>query len=305
MTPITFRQLEVFVRVVEAGSFRACAEQLSISQVSVGEHVRALERQLDCVLFERRRGTAAIMTHMGEQLFHRARAILSATDELLAMFDRAPRGRLRRRIRIGAHGFIAESLAKRLAGFIAEHPDVDIELQRRSFADTVAGIVSSEIEIGYFLSRGPVPELESFVAWTERMAFFVGSAHPLAGRAHVEPADLRGLPFAYLPTRSHLRGEIESILSELGITGCPTAITTDDHRLILENLAANGSFACLFSDWMEPFVRQGALARVRLSRATPPIQVRYCVRSAYRTDVTVAALLACLNREGTRPQPVL
>ena len=303
VVPITFRQLEVFVRVVEAGSFRAGAEQLSISQVSVGEHVRALEKQLDCVLFERRRGSAAVMTHMGEQLFRRARSILSATADLLTAFDRVPRDRMHRRIRIGAHGFIAESLAKRLADFMSDHPDVDIELQRRSFADIVSGLATSEIELGYFLARGPVSEMESFVAWEEQMGLFVGNAHALAGRAHVEPSDLSGTPFAYLPARTHLRGEIGFILAELGISGAPVAITTDDHRLILENLAGSSSFACLFADWMEPYVRRGTLARVALSRPVPPIQVRYSVRGAYRTDVTVGALLGCLNVQERRLEP--
>jgi DNA-binding transcriptional LysR family regulator len=38
---LTFRQLEIFVQVVECGSFRSAAEQLDIEQVSVSTHVRA------------------------------------------------------------------------------------------------------------------------------------------------------------------------------------------------------------------------------------------------------------------------
>ena len=297
MIPITFRQLEVFVRIVEAGSFRACAEQLSISQVSVSEHVRALEKQLDCTLFDRRRGNAAVLTHMGEQVFRKSRSILATTVDLLATFDRAPRDHTRRRIRIGAHGFIAESLAARLAGFISAHPDVSIELQRRSYADVVSGLAQSEIEVGYFLARGPVPEVESFIAWQEQMGFFAGVAHPLAGRAHVEPGDLTGQPFAYLPARTHLRGEIDGILTDLGIGPCPAAITTDDHRLIIENLGADNSFGLLFADWLEPYVERGTLARLAFSKPVPPIQVRYAIRSAYRSDRTVSELLDTLHHD--------
>lgn len=297
MIPITFRQLEVFVRVVEAGSFRACAEQLSISQVSVGEHVRALEKQLNCTLFERQRGNAATLTHMGEKVFGKAKAVLAVTIDLLATFDRAPHGRLRRRIRIGAHGFIAESLAKRLAGFVRDHPDVDIGLERRSYAEMLSGLAQSEIEVGYFLARGPVSELESFVAWEEPLALFAGANHPLAQRAHVEPGDLSGTPYVYLPERTHLRGEIDSVLAELGIHDCPAALTTDDHHLILENLTAGKSFACLFADWNDPLIEQGKLTRLAFSKPVPPMQIRYAVRSAYRTDRTVSLLLETLNSD--------
>jgi DNA-binding transcriptional LysR family regulator len=295
MIPLTFRQLEVFVRAVEAGSFRACAEQLSISQVSVGEHIRALEQQLDCKLFERRRGSAPILTYQGEQVFRHAQGILTAAVDLLATFDRAPRDRMRRRIRIGAHGFITGALAKRLAAFVAEHPEVDIELQKRSFADMISGLAHSELEVGYFLARGPVPELESFMAWEERMAFFAGTHHPLAHSAHVEPADLSGLPFAYLPARSHLRKVLDGILADLGITGCPVGLTSDDHVLIAEALGSSRSFACLFADGMEPYVERGALARLAFSKPVPPVQIRYTVRTAYRSDRTVASLLEALN----------
>lgn len=296
MIPLTFRQLEVFVRVVEAGSFRACAEQLSISQVAVGEHVRALEKQLNCTLFERQRGSAAVLTHMGEKVFTKARTILGSTVDLLATFDRAPQDRMRRRIRIGAHGFIAESLAKRLAGFQRDHPEVDIELERRSYADVISGLQQSEIEIGYFLSRGPVAETESFVAWEEPLAFYAGTQHPLAGRAHIEAGDLAGTPFVYLPGRSHLRGEIISVLAEVGIRDCPAALTTDDHHLILENLSGGESFACMFADWVDPVLAETGVARLAFSRPIPPIQIRFAVRSAYRTDRTVGLLLDELNR---------
>lgn len=295
MIPITFRQLEVFVQAVEAGSFRACAEQLSISQASVGEHVRALEAQLNCRLFERQRGSNARLTHMGERVFRKAQDILGEAIDLLSTFDRVPRDHRRRRIRIGAHGFIAEVLAGRLANFINEHANVDIELQRRPFQAVISGLTQSEIEIGYFLARGPVPEVESFCAWQEEIGFFVGNGHPLAAQASVSPADLSGQPFAYLPQRTSLRGAIDSIMAELGIDGCPAAITSDDHKLIFETLAGGKAFACLFADWIEPYAASGTLTRLAFSRPAPPLQIRYCVREPYRAHRTVSTLLDALN----------
>lgn len=302
MIPLTFRQLEVFVRVVEAGSFRACAEQLSISQVAVGEHVRALEKQLNCTLFERQRGSAAVLTHMGEKVFARSRVILAEAVDLLAIFDRAPQDRMRPRIRIGAHGFIAESLAKRLAGFLRGHPEVDVELERRSYAEVISGLQQNEIEIGYFLARGPVTEVESFVAWEEPLAFYVGAHHPLAARAHVEASDLSGTPFVYLPSRSHLRGEVNAILGELGIRDCPAALTTDNPQLILANLSGGESFGCLFADWIDLVTNEAGVARLAFSKSVPPMQIRFAVRSAYRTDRTVGLLVDALNRHSGKAE---
>jgi len=59
MFPSTFRGLEVFVAVVEAGSFVAGAEALGISHPSISNHIKSLERHVGCELFTRRRGSVS------------------------------------------------------------------------------------------------------------------------------------------------------------------------------------------------------------------------------------------------------
>ena len=55
MIPLTFRRLEVFLAVVDAGSFVGAADKLNISHPSVSNHIRALEDMMRCELFQRRR----------------------------------------------------------------------------------------------------------------------------------------------------------------------------------------------------------------------------------------------------------
>jgi DNA-binding transcriptional LysR family regulator len=180
---------------------------------------------------------------------------------------------------------------------VREHHDVDVSLERRSYVEIVSGLAQGEIEIGYFLSLGAVPEMESAIAWEEAMALFTGAQHPLAQRAHVEAADLADVPFVYLPARTHLRGEIAAMFVQLGLPDPPTALTTDDHHLIANHLQEGNSFACLFSDWSQAAVEDGRLARLAFSRRIPPMQIRCAVRSAYRTDRTVRQMLAAFDRD--------
>src|SRR4051794_16004014 len=53
MSRTTLRRLEVFVGVVEAGGFRACADHLHISPAAVSHQVAQLEAVLGCRLFTR------------------------------------------------------------------------------------------------------------------------------------------------------------------------------------------------------------------------------------------------------------
>ena len=65
MVDLTFRQLEVFVQIVECGSFRGAAEQLDIAQVSVSSHVSALETLRCTALSQGKRGATAGLTRHG------------------------------------------------------------------------------------------------------------------------------------------------------------------------------------------------------------------------------------------------
>jgi DNA-binding transcriptional LysR family regulator len=300
MVDLTFRQLEVFVQVVESGSFHACAEQLSISQVSVSAHIKALESQLGTALFQRKRGATAGLTTAGEAAYRRARDVLRARADLLRVAAPPARSKLR----IAAHGYIAERFSKRLAAFASCHPEVEIELERRTFEGVLKGMQAHDIEVGFFLSCGAVPELESQHAWHEEIAFYVGHRHPLANKAAVTPAELAAYPFYYLPDKSHLRSQMDAVLDEIELHDCPTALVSDDHTLIAESLADGKSFACLFADGMEGLTATGLIKRLNLSRPLPRFDVRYVVRGPFQRDRTMHQLTDCLaSQNETAPRP--
>lgn len=292
MAGLTFRQLEVLVAVVEAGSLRACAEQLGISQMAVSEHVRTLERQLGRPLFQRRRGAVATPTPAGHEACVRARRILAEARALAE--GEGDSGPARARLRIGAHGYIVERISRRLARFGAEHPDLALELERRSFEGVAAGLEDGEIDVGFFLSHGPAAELDGVLAWREALALYAGPSHPLAERADVSAADLHGFPFVQLPAKSHMRRQVDAALAGLRLDRCPVALVSDDLALILENLGAGQSFACLFAAGADELVAQGRLVRLPVREPIGPLDVRYAAPGRGDLEPLVAELTRAL-----------
>ena len=67
------RQLEIFTRVAELGSFSRAAESLHLTQPTVSEHIRALEDELGVRLLDRR-GRGADVTRAGHLLLSYAGA---------------------------------------------------------------------------------------------------------------------------------------------------------------------------------------------------------------------------------------
>jgi DNA-binding transcriptional LysR family regulator len=93
---ITLRQLEVFLAVARAGSFRAAADVLHLSQPALSQHVAELERELGARLFDRV-GRRIALTEAGRILEDHAQrvfATLASARETVAELEGLKRGSL-------------------------------------------------------------------------------------------------------------------------------------------------------------------------------------------------------------------
>src|SRR5690606_1860791 len=68
MLNVTLRRMEVFVAIVDEGSFAAAADRFGIAQPSVSAHIRALERDVGGEVFARRRGRRPVLTELGRSV---------------------------------------------------------------------------------------------------------------------------------------------------------------------------------------------------------------------------------------------
>lgn len=73
-------QLRTFVATVDAGSIRAAARQLGISQPAATKGLRALEQELDAVLVQRS-SRGVVLTEAGKAFLVRARTVLGELRE--------------------------------------------------------------------------------------------------------------------------------------------------------------------------------------------------------------------------------
>ncbi|MEM1090935.1 MAG: LysR substrate-binding domain-containing protein [Pseudomonadota bacterium] len=123
----TLRAIRTFVKVVEAGGFAAAARGLGSSRSVVNKDVIALENQLGMQLLTRSTRKVST-TEAGLKFYDRCVRIISELDEAIASaaeLQDTPVGNLR----INAPmTFGTMHLAKAVAEFMAEHPQVTVEL---------------------------------------------------------------------------------------------------------------------------------------------------------------------------------
>ncbi|MBO9689096.1 LysR family transcriptional regulator [Roseateles chitosanitabidus] len=117
--------LQTFLRVAEAGSFSAAAQQLATTQPTVSRRVQMLESLLGARLVERStRGLR--LTEEGERCAAQAQDLIDGWHALAEDIDGGEElsGTLRLRV---PHAFGQSQLIEPLAAFLTRHPRVSVE----------------------------------------------------------------------------------------------------------------------------------------------------------------------------------
>ncbi len=182
-------RLRMFLAVARCGSLSQAARELYVSQPAISKQIRKLEAQYNVALL-RRHERGVELTAAGRLLaYHAARVagLEAAVAEELAALGHELQGQLR----VGATLTLGEYVLPPVIGrFKAAHPALDILLEVENTARVVEHVTSGRYDLG--LIEGPA---QHHLARFERLAddelvVVAAPAHPLAGRARVEPDEL-------------------------------------------------------------------------------------------------------------------
>ncbi|OOG49254.1 LysR family transcriptional regulator [Rhodanobacter sp. C01] len=119
--------MEMFVRVVESGSFSAAAEASQVSATMVAKHIRTIEQRLGARLLYRTTRRQQL-SDIGRLYYERCKQVLAEVElaEASALeLQASPRGQLRL---VAPVSFGSHSLVPALADFMESHPEVSVEL---------------------------------------------------------------------------------------------------------------------------------------------------------------------------------
>lgn len=132
-------RLELFVRIVEGGSFARAARELRVARSSATQAIQALERETGVRLLARTTRHVA-PTPEGVEFHRRARRILAEVEDAVGRFAASPSGHLR----IEAPGLLTRSfLVPRLPEFLARHPGLTLSFSQ---GDRLADIVREGVD---------------------------------------------------------------------------------------------------------------------------------------------------------------
>lgn len=189
-----FQQLAYFVAVAETRHFTRAAEAVHVSQPSLSQQIRALEKELGAPLFSRARGNIAL-TDAGEALLPLAVRILADADT--ARHEVLELAQLRSgRVRLGATPSLCTGLLPVvLRAFHDRHPGIRLLLEEGGSHDLVRELARGALDLALVVLPlpSPSPALTTVELFQEDLvAVSAVDADPPPTPLRIE--DLRGQP---------------------------------------------------------------------------------------------------------------
>jgi DNA-binding transcriptional LysR family regulator len=210
------RQLEIFAKVAELGSFSRAAEALHLTQPTVSEHIRTLEDELGVRLLDRLgRGTGT--TRAGQLLLSYATRILALSREARQALE-GFQGRMRGELVVGASTIPGEYILPVLLGrFREKFPEVSTTLVIGDSQAVVDWVVEGRVEVGVVGARLPRRGLEFRELMPDEEVVVVPAGHPWQGRAEISLDELAGAPLLIRERGSGTRAALEKALERAGM----------------------------------------------------------------------------------------
>lgn len=207
--------LRLFAMIAEAGSITAGGERAGLALASASARVRGMEEQVGVALLERvRRGVR--LTPAGQALLHHARLMMHQVEQMRGELGEYAHG-LKGHVRLLANTAAAsEFLLELLAGFLRDHPNIDIDIDERPSPSVARDIGEGLADLGVAADHADFSGLERFPFRTDRLVLALPPAHPWAARQAMPFAESLGAEFIGLAGDSALHQHLVAHAARAG-----------------------------------------------------------------------------------------
>ena len=178
--------VQLFIRIVETGSFSKASADLGVTQPTATKHVAAVVARLGARLLNRNtRGVSA--TEIGTLYYEKCKTIqreLEEADNLASLLASKVGGQLRVSTSVS---FGRRVLTPLVLAFMRDHPDITIDL---SFDDRYVNLVEQGVDVAVRMGRLADSSLGARYLGLNPWVLVAAPAYLAAHGAPVVPADL-------------------------------------------------------------------------------------------------------------------
>jgi len=278
------RQLEIFLKVVELGSFSKAGEAVHLAQASVSERIATLESMVGAKLLDRM-GRAVAPTKAGELLCQHAQRLLEIKKTAcLEMQDFL--GVKQGEIHIGASTIPGEYILPAvIGGFAKQYPLIRVVLTVADSEQIETRVLDGDFEFGIIGRRSPTRKLFSHELWEDDLVLVVPSKHRWATKKEVTAQELADEPFISREMGSGTLSSLEEYLQRAGVKGT-RSLRVIAHlgtsTSVKEGVKSGAGVSILSSRAVDTELKAGVLKSLRI-KDLPMSRHFYLIRDKRRT----------------------
>jgi len=269
---LKLKDLRYLVAVADQRHFGRAAARCFVSQPTLSAQLKKLEQDLGVQLIERAPNNVSL-TPAGEEIVARARRILEASDEVVAL-ARSHRDPLAGRLRLALLPTIGPYLLPRVAPAIRRGlPRLQLRLYEYQTAPMLEKLHAGELDVGILALPVELDGLESRELYREAFLVALPERHRLATHETLRVADLKGEPLLLLEDGHCLRDQALEVCSRAGVREQQDFRATSLETLrqmvaagagvtLLPELAGRGAYRSARGVVLRPFARPAPLRHV-------------------------------------------
>jgi DNA-binding transcriptional LysR family regulator len=266
----TFRELEIFCKVVELESFSKAAEAVFLAQASVSERIASLEQKIGVQLLDRL-GRKVIPTAAGELLLKHATLFLEMKETAQLEIE-SFLGLEQGEISMGGSTIPGEYILPDLISrFNQKYPKLSVKLIIADSSEIESRVLSGEFDIGVIGTKSQHASLLTKKLWEDELVLAVPSGHPWARRKAISLQELREAPFILREKGSGTLKILDTYLYKSGVDGT-NALHVSAHfgssTAVKEGIKSGLGLSILSSRAIETELKAGLLKALKVKGVT-------------------------------------
>jgi DNA-binding transcriptional LysR family regulator len=185
-----------------------------MSVPAASTRIKNLEESMGTKLLYRT-SQGVTLTPPGQAFLHHARLVLSQLEQLRGDMQEYARG-VKGHVRIFANTTATtEFLPNDLRDFLAEHPDVNVELRERLSHDVVRAVSEGTADVGIVAGNVRPESLQVLPYRSDRLILAVSNSHPLSEKASIPFREATGYDFVCMPEASAIHTFLNRVANDM------------------------------------------------------------------------------------------
>lgn len=293
-----FKQLEVFVSVVEQKSFSAAARKLFLTQPTVSVHIRSLENELNKQLIIRTT-KSFFVTNDGMKLYEYAKSIVNLREKIYEEFN----GENQCLIRIGASTIPSiYVLPEVVAKYRKAHPSIFFQIHQSDSREIIEKVMVGEVDIGLVGTKPGNDECVSEPFYQDQLVIATSSSDHFRQmkKNNASTIELLKEPIVMRESGSGTRRESDLFLEKMGIDKNSLNIiaTMNDQEAIIKTIINDMGISILSEKAVQNHLNEGKMLVFRLGELSGYrfLYIIYKKNTVY--PVHIRQFIKCIKKSG-------